>query len=173
MIRAYLSLGANLGDRLAQLAEALRRLDATPGIRLAVVSGVYETTPQGKTDQPDFLNTAAGLETDLPPLELLAAIHRIEQAMGRERKERWGPRLIDLDILLYGEEQIDLPDLVVPHPRMAERAFVLCPLLELLPEREELRRALAGLPDQGVHLHLDGASFLQRIQGVEYSKLVN
>ncbi len=167
MISTCLSLGANLGDRLAHLAEALRRLSAEPGVMLSVVSGVYETMPQGKTDQPDFLNCCALVETELEPLALLAAIHRVEQAMGRVRHERWGPRTIDIDILLYGDQRIAVDGLEVPHPRMGERAFVLIPLLELLPERTDLAERLAGLPDQGVRIHLGATSFHQRIQGVE------
>ncbi|MFZ5817103.1 MAG: 2-amino-4-hydroxy-6-hydroxymethyldihydropteridine diphosphokinase [Bacillota bacterium] len=167
MSRAYLSLGANLGDRLGQLAEALRLLDRLPGARLAAVSGVYETAPQGKTDQPDFLNCAALLETELSPLALLEGIHGVERAMGRERRERWGPRTIDIDILLFGDQVISRPELEIPHPRMADRAFVLIPLLEVAPEREEVRRWLSALPDQGVRLHLDGSSFHRLIQGVE------
>lgn len=173
--RAYLSMGANLGDRLGQLAEALRRLERVPGVRLAAVSGVYETVPQGKVEQPDFLNCAAAVDTDLDPLALLEAIHKVERAMGRIRTERWGPRTIDLDILLYGAQIVKLPGLTVPHPRLGERAFVLIPLLELLERADArsrsdavaFRRMLEALPDQGVRHHLDGASFLQRIQGVE------
>jgi len=167
MIEACLSLGSNLGDRLEQLAEALRRLEAEPGVKLTAVSGVYETLPQGKTDQPDFLNCAALIATTLEPLALLAAIHRVEGAMGRVRTERWGPRTIDIDILLYGDRRIQLDGLEIPHPRMGERAFVLIPLLELLPGKDNLRRLLAGLPDQGVRLHLGAAPFHQVVQRVE------
>lgn len=173
--RAYLSLGSNLGDRLGQLSEAVRRLERVPGIRLVSVSGVYETAPQGKTDQPEFLNCALSLDTDLDALTLLEAMHKVERRMGRIRAERWGPRTIDLDVLLYGTQVVKLPGLTVPHPRLGERAFVLVPLLELLegtgvrptPDSAALRRMLEALPDQGVRLHLDGASFLRLIQGVE------
>ncbi|MFZ5825932.1 MAG: 2-amino-4-hydroxy-6-hydroxymethyldihydropteridine diphosphokinase [Bacillota bacterium] len=173
--RAYLSLGSNVGDRLGQLAESVRRLERVSGVRLVAVSGVYETAPQGKTDQPEFLNAVVAIDTDLDALALLEAIHKVERRMGRIRAERWGPRTIDLDILLYGAQAVKLPGLTVPHPRMGERAFVLIPLLELLegagvrptPETAALRRMLEGLPDQGVRPHLDGASFLRRIQGVE------
>lgn len=167
MTCAYLSLGANLGDRLEQLAAAVRMLDATPGIRLVAVSGVWETAPQGVVDQPDFLNAVARVETGLDPLALLAAAQRVEQALGRERTVRWGPRRIDVDILLYGDERVDLPGLTIPHPRLEERAFVLVPLLELLPGREDLRAKLAALPDQGVRPYMGSASFLQTIQRVE------
>lgn len=173
MIRAYLSLGANLGDRLAQMAAAVRLLDETPGIRLQAVSGVWETAPWGKVDQPDFLNAVACVETDLEPKALLAAVHRVEQTLGRERTVRWGPRRIDVDILLYGDDRVDLPELTVPHPHMDERAFVLIPLLELLPGRADLRAKLEALPDQGVRPFMGSASFLQTIQRLEYSKPVS
>lgn len=166
MSNAYLSLGANLGDRREQLAEALRRLAALPGIKLAGVSGLYQTAPQGKTDQPAFLNCAAWLETELAPLDLLAALQAVEQALGREREVRWGPRTIDIDLLLYDELQIDLPTLTVPHPRMWERAFVLIPLLDVLPD-PALQAQLDQLPDQGVELFENGASFFSCVQGVE------
>lgn len=175
MTRVYLSLGANLGEPLDQLAEALRRLDRQAGVCLAGVSTVYKTAPQGKTDQPDFYNAAAAVETALEPLALLAAIHQVERALGRERKERWGPRLIDIDILLYGEAEVDQEGLAIPHPRMWERAFVLRPLLDLLhqtggpghPLARAVQVRLESLPDQGVVPYLDGGSFLRRIQGVE------
>lgn len=170
MTRAYLSLGANLGKPVEQLAEALRRLGREPGVRLVGVSGVYKTAPQGKTDQPDFYNAAAAVETRLEPLALLAVIHQIERAMGRERKERWGPRLIDIDILLFGEVSCDSEGLTIPHPRMWERAFVLRPLLDLLgsdPLAVEVQARLDALSDQGVEFYLNGDSFLRFILGVE------
>lgn len=170
MTRAYLSLGANLGKPVEQLAEALRRLGREPGVRLVGVSGVYKTAPQGKTDQPDFYNAAAAVETRLEPLALLAVIHQTERAMGRERKERWGPRLIDIDILLFGEVSCDSEGLTIPHPRMWERAFVLRPLLDLLgsdPLAVEVQARLDALSDQGVEFYLNGDSFLRFILGVE------
>ena len=132
---AYIGLGSNLGDREATLREGLRRLGALDGIEVAAVSTFRETDPVGKLDQPRFLNAAAALETDLPPRELLACLLEVERALGRDRgaEERWGPRTIDLDLLLYGDETIAEPGLEVPHPRLAERAFVLEPLLELDP----------------------------------------
>lgn len=165
MTTAYLSLGANLGDRLSQLAEAVRRLNA-PHIRVTAVSSVYETAPWGKTDQPAFLNIAAAVETELAPDALLRHIMHVERELGRVRHERWGPRTIDIDILLYGSEQIHTEDLDVPHPRMAERAFVLVPLLEVAPHLP-YRETLAGLANQAVTMHLPAKAFLQRVGGVQ------
>jgi len=173
--RAYLSLGANIGDPEGQLIEALRRLAASPGNRLLAVSSLYRTAPQGLTDQPDFLNCAALLETDLDPYALLALTQSIETALGRVRLVRWGPRTIDIDILLHGETRLDEPRLTLPHPRMFERAFVLAPLLEIWPAEEavagirrgRLQARLDGLPDQAVLRVRDGASLLKQIQGVQ------
>jgi 2-amino-4-hydroxy-6-hydroxymethyldihydropteridine diphosphokinase len=133
---AYVGLGSNLGDREATLREALRRLDAVDGIAVVAVSSFRETDPVGKVDQPRFVNAAAGLETSLTPRELLDRLLEAERALGRDRakEERWGPRTLDLDLLLYGDVTIDEPGLEVPHPRLAERAFVLEPLLELDPD---------------------------------------
>ena len=132
---AYIGLGSNLGDREATLREALQRLGGLDGIDVAAVSSFRETDPVGRLDQPRFLNAAAALETKLSPRELLGCLLEVERALGRDRtkEERWGPRTIDLDLLLYGDETIAEPGLEVPHPRLAERAFVLEPLLELDP----------------------------------------
>ena len=133
---AYVGLGSNLGDREATLREAVRLLGELDGVEVSAVSSFRETDPVGKLDQPRFVNAAAALETSLPARELLDCLLEVERALGRDRsvEERWGPRTIDLDLLLYGEETIDVPGLQVPHPRLAERAFVLEPLLELAPE---------------------------------------
>ena len=133
-IIAYLGIGTNLGDRQANVKEALRKLDELPTINLVRVSSLYETAPVGLTDQPEFLNLVAAVRTSLAPPALLDALLNIENQMGRVRTERWGPRVIDLDLLLYGSEQVDLPQLTVPHPRLRERAFVLVPLAEIAPE---------------------------------------
>ena len=126
MTRAYVGLGANLGDREATIGAALAEL---PG--LVAVSELRETDPVGVVDQPAFLNGAAALETELSARELLDALLAIERELGRERRERWGPRTLDLDLLLYGEERIDEPGLTVPHPRLHERRFALEPLADL------------------------------------------
>ncbi|MEL0539338.1 2-amino-4-hydroxy-6-hydroxymethyldihydropteridine diphosphokinase [Staphylococcus debuckii] len=134
MTKVYLGLGSNVGDREQQLNEALRLLDAQPGIQVTQVSSLFETAPVGYVDQPDFLNLCAEIETNLTPLEVLDCGLKIEQQLHRVRKERWGPRTLDIDILLYGNEIIENQALSVPHPRMAERAFVLVPLQEIAPE---------------------------------------
>lgn len=131
-VRAFLGLGSNLGDRLANLQEAIDRLGSVDGIHLVRASRVYETAPVGPP-QPDYLNAVVEAETTMGPGELLEACLGVEAAMGRVRGARWGPRAIDIDVLTYGREEIDQPGLTVPHPRMHERAFVLAPLLELEP----------------------------------------
>jgi len=129
-------LGSNLGEREATLWKALEGLGATEGIEVVAVSSFRETDPVGVVDQPRFVNGAAALETSLRPRELLERLLDVERSLGRDRavEERWGPRTVDLDLLLYGGESIDEPGLEVPHPRLAERAFVLEPLLELDPD---------------------------------------
>ncbi len=131
----YLGLGSNLGDRLAALTQALELLNAAPGLRPTACSSIYETEPWGVAEQPRFLNLVAGYETALPPAELLALCQRIESQIGRTPTYRWGPRRIDLDILLYGSQIISslTPDLQIPHPRLSQRAFVLVPLAEIAP----------------------------------------
>jgi 2-amino-4-hydroxy-6-hydroxymethyldihydropteridine diphosphokinase len=141
---AFLGLGSNLGDRLTNLQGALDLLQAEPGLRVAASSRVWETVPVGGPPQPDYLNAVIGVETDLSARDLLEIAHRVESRLGRVRKERWGARSIDVDLLLYDEESIEEADLVVPHPRLRERAFVLLPLLELaedvtLPDGTRLR----------------------------------
>jgi 2-amino-4-hydroxy-6-hydroxymethyldihydropteridine diphosphokinase len=144
---AYLSLGSNLGDRKAQLQEAVRLLQAHPGISNVKISSIYETAPVGFTEQSAFLNLAVRLETELSAIDLLDVCQEIEQALHRERLVRWGPRTVDLDILLYNHDNMKTERLVIPHPRMQERAFVLVPLRELVPtlilpvdvEAQELR----------------------------------
>jgi len=128
----YLGLGTNLGDRALNLEVAIRALGRLGEVKRR--SSVYETSPWGLLDQPDFLNQVVELETDLPPLDLLLALKQIEQELGRRPSVRFGPRLIDLDILLYDDLVVNLEELVIPHPHLAERAFVLVPLAELKPE---------------------------------------
>ena len=131
---AWLSLGANLGDPAAQLAEAVRRIDLNPAISVTSQSSVLVTKPWGKTDQPDFLNQAVEVQTSLAPLALLDVILGIELAMGRVRKEVWGPRLIDIDMIAYDRLELETPRLTLPHPHAHERDFVLTPLGEIAPE---------------------------------------
>ena len=134
---AYIGLGSNLGDRAATIRAALDRLSAVPGIELLAVSSLKETDPVGFEDQPRFLNGAAALRTKLPPRELLDRMLEVERGLGRVREgARYGPRTIDLDLLLYGDAVVDEPGLRIPHPRLAERMFVLEPLVELDPQLE-------------------------------------
>ena len=137
LVTTHLCLGGNLGDRIAALTEALQLLDATPGMVRVACSSVYETEPWAVADQPNFLNLVAAYDTTLSPADLLAACKSVESTVGRTPSFRWGPRLIDVDILLYGDQVVDSaePDLQIPHPRMAQRAFVLVPLAEMIPDR--------------------------------------
>jgi len=135
-VRACIGLGANLGEAAATVAAAFPALAGLPGSRLLASSRLYRTPAWGRTDQPDFVNAAVVLETSLPPLELLDALLRIERDAGRVRGgegTRWGPRVLDLDLLLYGDQVLDLPGLQVPHPYLHQRAFVLVPLAEIAP----------------------------------------
>jgi len=133
-VRAYLGIGSNLGDRVSHLQDAVDGLAATSGIEVAALSPVYETEPLGGPPQPDYLNAVVAVDTTLSPRELLVLANRLEADADRVRKERWGPRTLDVDVLLVGDEQVDDADLVVPHPRMTDRAFVLVPLADLDPE---------------------------------------
>ena len=159
---AYLGLGTNLGDRVAHLREAIARLNAAIGVRVLRESRIYETEPVGITAQPKFLNMVVEVELgdEVTPRELLALAKRLEAEMGRKPRERWGPREIDIDILLLGEERITEPGLVIPHPQMWERAFVVVPLADLVPEMrsprgETVEELAAKLQQaQGIHAHL-------------------
>jgi len=131
-VAAAIGLGSNLGDSRALLQGALEALDGAQGVRLTAVSPWYRTAPVGPP-QPDYLNGFALLHTQRPAEDLLELLLTIEARFGRVRRERWGPRLLDLDLLLYGEQSIQTPKLQVPHPRLAERAFVLVPLAEIAP----------------------------------------
>ncbi|WP_338719265.1 2-amino-4-hydroxy-6-hydroxymethyldihydropteridine diphosphokinase [Devosia sp. XK-2] len=134
MPNAWLSLGANIGDPAAQLAEAIRRLDAHPHIRVVTQSSVIRTKAWGKTDQPDFANMAAHIDTELLPIDLLHACLDIERDMGRVRHEVWGPRLIDIDLIAYERAEMDTTKLTLPHRFAHERDFVLTPLREIAPD---------------------------------------
>lgn len=152
---AYVGLGANLGEPRRQLTEALTAMSGLPETRLAGHSGFYRTAPVGNADQPEFLNAVAALDTGLAPGVLLEGLQGIERRHGRERPYANAPRTLDLDILLFGREQIARPGLTIPHPRMHERGFVLKPLLELDPDAEipgkgPAARYLARCADQFV-----------------------
>ncbi|MGB2754546.1 MAG: 2-amino-4-hydroxy-6-hydroxymethyldihydropteridine diphosphokinase [Phycisphaerae bacterium] len=134
MTTVYLGLGSNLGDRRRNLEAALEALRAHPQIAVSAVSSFLETDPVGgPPGQGKFLNAAAKIETDLSPEALLEELKRVERALGRREGPRWGPREIDLDILLYGDAVLETPDLMIPHPRLRERRFVLEPLAEIAP----------------------------------------
>lgn len=143
--RVSLSLGSNLGDREMNLRQGVQLLREQ--IQVNAVSSVYETAPVGPADQPAFLNLAVTAETDLPAHALLLAAQSTEQAVGRRPTYRWGPRVLDIDILLLGDQVIDEADVIVPHPRMPERAFVLIPLAEIAPEAHHpiLNRSIQDL----------------------------
>jgi len=131
MTTAYIALGSNLSDPASQLRAALKQLDTLPHCRIAAVSRAYRSAAVGPGEQPDYLNAVVKIVTSLGPTQVLDATQAIEQSQGRVREQRWAARTIDLDILLYGCEEIDTPCLKIPHPRMAERNFVLYPLAEI------------------------------------------
>ena len=131
---AYIGIGSNLGDRQAYLQAGLEAVAALPGIRLARVSSVYETAPMGYTEQPFFLNAVLAVEASIPAQQLLDGMQAIEAHHERQRTVHWGPRTLDLDLLLFGDHAIDTDQLRVPHPHMAARGFVLGPLCEIAPE---------------------------------------
>ena len=151
----YISLGSNLGDRAEHLRQAREQIDSQD-LRLLRASSIYETAPRDVEDQPWFLNQVIECETDLFPRQLLARLQKIERAMGRKRRVAKGPREIDLDILLFGDAVVKAPELEVPHPRLAERRFVLEPLAELVAEkkhpgtRKTMREMLAAVANQVV-----------------------
>ena len=133
MAIAYIGIGSNIGNRDEFLYKALKALSNDSAILVRDVSSIYETDPVGFTNQPAFLNMVAEIETSLQPLELLSSLQKIEEKLGRTREIKWGPRTIDLDILLYNQENMKSERLIIPHPRMKERGFVLIPLFELAP----------------------------------------
>lgn len=133
MTRAYLGIGSNLGDRLANLQLAVDGLAATDGVDVVAVSPVYETDPVGGPEQPEFLNAVVAVDTVLDARGLLGVAQHLEAEAHRVRREHWGPRTLDVDVLFVGDTVVDEPDLVVPHPRLHERAFVLAPLADLAP----------------------------------------
>lgn len=153
MNQAYLSIGSNMGDRLSFLQQAVQLLVEEAAVTVETVSDVYETEPVGYTDQAAFLNIAVSLTTSLDAHALLEVCQKVEQELGRKRIIRWGPRTVDLDILLYNEENIESDVLQVPHPRMHERAFVLIPLVSIY-ESEELKQLVTqfDLEKEGIRL---------------------
>jgi 2-amino-4-hydroxy-6-hydroxymethyldihydropteridine diphosphokinase len=156
-------LGSNQNDREANIAEALKRLAEHPLFNLIASSSIYQTMPVGVTQQPFFLNAAAKISTSLEPVEFLTVLKSMEKAMGRRKSFRWGPRRIDLDLLLYDDVILDGPDLTIPHQELCRRAFVLVPLAEIAPQLIEPRsgkRIVQLLKDlgsiEGVRLYHSG-----------------
>lgn len=160
----YLSIGTNIGDRKRNLQEAVRLLTETEGIEVIKVSSIYETAPVGYVDQAAFLNIAVYVKTTKSADEMLATCQSIEQELGRVRLIRWGPRSIDLDILLYNQENIESKHLTVPHARMYERAFVLVPLMEIVSTHSlQLQKASEvfatfDLQKEGIKLWMESVS---------------
>lgn len=154
-VTAYLGLGSNQGDRVVMLREALTRLEASKRVRVTKQSSLYETAPVGVTEQPWFLNLVAEVGTDLLPLQLLDLVLTVERGLGRVRTQRWGPRTIDIDILLYADLAVTTPTLVIPHPEITRRRFVLEPLVEIapdvrLPGGQRAASFLGGVRDQAI-----------------------
>lgn len=158
MTTVYLSLGSNKGKREHFLRDALEVLGAHPAIQVTQVSRVYETEPWGKPDQPFFLNQIVQLQTSLAPERLLKLCQSVEQKVGRLPSEKWGPREIDIDILLYGDQALNLPDLRVPHPHMHERRFILVPLVEIAPS---LRNPISHKTFEQILQELDDQSHVK------------
>ena len=158
MSRAYIALGSNLGDRHAYLQAAVDGLDAADGVEVVAVSRVYETVPVGGPPQDAYLNAVVAIETMLDPHELLQQCQLIEELAARERVERWGPRTLDVDVLLVDDRRADDPDLTLPHPRMWERGFVLAPLRDLAPDLVDAGQTWEGVRDAGVALTLPPAA---------------
>ncbi|MEB3885996.1 2-amino-4-hydroxy-6-hydroxymethyldihydropteridine diphosphokinase [Lyngbya sp. CCY1209] len=154
-----IAMGSNLGDSHRTLEKALKTIDQTPGITVKAYSSWYKTAPIGPS-QPDFLNGCALLEVQLTPQELLQTLLDIEDQFGRVRQERWGPRTLDLDVLLFGDLILETPELQIPHPRMTDRAFVLVPLAEIAPDWIEpvsgkaISQLVKQVDDSGVSLAL-------------------
>lgn len=157
--RVFIGLGSNVGKKRQNLRIAGNEIRALPGVELVSISSFYLTSPWGKTDQEEFVNQVMAIATEMPPRELLRHLQNIEIKMGRQRNEKWGPRIIDLDILVYGDEVVDSQELKIPHPYMRQRLFVLVPLQEIEPDfifpggakiEEVLARAIARDRDSTV-----------------------
>jgi len=165
MNHAFISIGSNIGERSRHLKNAVRALHLQEGIVVLSVSSIYETAPVGFTDQSDFFNIVIEVSTTLSPHQLLGVCQKIEHDLGRIRTLRWGPRIVDLDILLYNSDNITTDNLIVPHPRMHERAFVLIPLLEISPEAAD---PVTGQQyKEAKAVHDEGVLLQQKLSGVK------
>lgn len=154
-IIAYIGLGSNLQNPSEQIHDARLAINTLPNTQQLAFSSLYHSPPMGPQDQPDYVNAVMAISTTLSPLDLLRGLQRIENTQGRVRNERWGARTLDLDILLYGDQVIELPDLIVPHIGITERAFVLYPLYEiapqlLIPNKDKLSDLVANCPLAGL-----------------------
>jgi 2-amino-4-hydroxy-6-hydroxymethyldihydropteridine diphosphokinase len=152
---AYIGVGSNMGDSTARVKSAFEALGKLPQSRVVACSRLYRTRPFGPVQQGDFINAAAGMLTQLTPQALLAGLREIEAEQGRQRTERWGPRTLDLDLLVYGSLRVESPELTVPHPGISERGFVLVPLADiaptlLVPGLARVEQLLQRLPDDGI-----------------------
>ncbi|MDQ1480268.1 MAG: 2-amino-4-hydroxy-6-hydroxymethyldihydropteridine diphosphokinase [Actinomycetota bacterium] len=153
-MNAYIALGSNLGDRLGYLQLGVDALAGVPGVVVRAVSRVYETAPVGGPPQDAYLNAVVAIETDLDPHDLLHRCQQVEELAARERKERWGPRTLDVDILLIDGVRADTEELTIPHPRMWERGFVLAPLRDVAPDLVDAHLSWEGVREAGVALRL-------------------
>lgn len=159
--RVYLSIGSNIWDRLANLSQAVKLLQEQSAIQIKAVSSIYETQPWGNLAQANFYNIAVAITTTLTPEELLTVLHSIEQAGHRQRLEHWGPRTIDLDIVYWGDRQIQSADLTVPHPRAHERNFVLLPVQEIADGDTQVKTQVdAALAEKS------DTSWINKVKGV-------
>ncbi|MDI7743840.1 2-amino-4-hydroxy-6-hydroxymethyldihydropteridine diphosphokinase [Lysinibacillus fusiformis] len=167
MNKVYLSLGTNIGQREENLKLAVRLLQEKPNVTVQSISSIYETAPVGYLDQPSFLNIALYIETSLPAMDVLTICQSVENELGRVRDIRWGPRIIDLDILLFNNDNIEVENLIVPHPRMFERAFVLVPLLEIAASIEALQLQLAKSSLESMNLVAEGITKWKSVRSVD------
>ncbi|QCR30778.1 2-amino-4-hydroxy-6-hydroxymethyldihydropteridine diphosphokinase [Lysinibacillus sp. SGAir0095] len=167
MNKVYLSIGTNIGDREQNLKLALQQLEGKTDVSVKAISSIYETAPVGYVDQPAFLNIALLIETSHSALEMLQICQFVENELGRVREIRWGPRIIDLDILLYNNDNIEVENLIVPHPRMFERAFVLVPLLEIADGYESPQLEMAKFSLESMNLVAEGITKWKTINSAD------
>ncbi|WP_424768658.1 2-amino-4-hydroxy-6-hydroxymethyldihydropteridine diphosphokinase [Paenibacillus sp. sgz302251] len=168
---AYIALGSNLGEREQLLHEAITLIDSDPDIEGCSVSGIYETDPVGYTDQPPFLNMAMAIRTKLSPIDLLHRLLVFEQQLGRIRQIRWGPRTIDLDLLLYDNVKMDEEELTLPHPRMMERSFVLVPLHDVMGQTHPLQQQVKAASEAALQDGKEGITLWKTINWRSASEL--